>query len=31
MNDRVTPRGPVPGSYYQKELASDSRPVPPAL
>ena len=31
MNDRATPRGPAPGSYYQKELASDSRPVPPAL
>lgn len=31
MNVNVKPAGPVPGSYYQKELDGDARAVPPFL
>ena len=31
MNENNPLRGPAPGSYYQKDLAQDSRPVPAAL
>lgn len=31
MNEQNPLRGPAPGSYYQKDLAQDSRAVPPAL